>query len=77
MAHLLVKILFDEDGEPYENKHWHYVVNTGGSNNALCTGEVFGYGEGNAKVKTKIVQKGGITCEECIAFIKLLKEVKL
>ena len=77
MAHNLVKILRDDDGEKVDNPEWHYVATWGDSNRTLCTGEVFGYGEGNAEYKIKTVQRGGITCEFCLSIIKSLKKVKL
>jgi hypothetical protein len=73
----LVKFLTDEDGMTHPSKDWHYVHITGGSDSALCTGEVFGYGEGAATYRAKDVARGGITCPDCLAIIKKIKDIKL
>lgn len=73
----LVKLLTDDDGAKYPNKKWHYVVRWDGSSRTLCTGECFGIGEGRATFDTKDVEKGGITCEECMEIIKEMKAIKL
>lgn len=72
----LVKITHDEDGYEQVNPKWHIVNNMGDSPRALCTGEVFGLGEGSAQYKTKTAERG-ITCPECIVMIKFFKQVKL
>ena len=74
--HNLVKFITDEDGEPMPPL-WHYPVVSGGSNVGLCNGQVFGEGEGNAKFEVKTVQRGGITCPDCLYMIKAFKKVKL
>lgn len=76
MAHNLVKIITDEDGEPVKPL-WHFPLALDGSNRCICDGQVFGEGEGAATFKTKIVQRGGITCPACLDIIKSLKKVKL
>jgi hypothetical protein len=74
----LVTILTDEDGLPHEKAgKWHLVQNFGDSSRTVCSGEVFGYGEGSATYKTKVVKRGGITCENCLRIIKWHKSIKL
>jgi hypothetical protein len=76
MSHNLVKILTNEDGDQ-ELGYWHYPVSFDWSNRCLCSGQVFGEGEGSATFETKIVQRGGITCPKCLSIIKSFKKVKL
>jgi hypothetical protein len=73
----LVQIIRNEDGELIDFKEWHLVTFFGDSPRALCTGEVFGEGEGAAEYKTKEREKGGITCEKCKQIIKFIKDVRL
>lgn len=75
----LVKILTSDSGEPREkaNQVWHYVDVACAGNQTLCEGEYFGLGESGCKYKTKTVEKGGITCKECINKIKDYKAIKL
>jgi len=73
----LVKIITDEDGVFQENSKWCYVHEPDSAPRALCTGQCFGYGEGVAKYKTKLVKRGGITCEQCLKIIKNFKKIKL
>lgn len=77
MGHIVVKIILDDDGDKSISNKWHYVEVSGGSPNTLCTGEVFGYGEGQAVFITKEKEKGGITCENCLSIIKAHKAIKL
>lgn len=70
----VVKITRDEDGEKIDHPKWCWFYNTGGSDNTLCTGQVFGYGEGSAEYKMK---EGKITCPDCIAIIREIKAIKL
>lgn len=76
MAHNLVKLITDEDGEKM-HPVWHFPFNTGDGNRVLCSGQVFGEGEGLATFETKIVQRGGITCQQCLNIIKSFKKVRL
>jgi len=69
----VVKILFNEDGEKEFRPKWHYIMCID-AERTLCTGEVFGYGEGKAVYKTR---EGKVTCPDCIAIIKKIKLVKL
>lgn len=74
--HLLVKFITDDDGEPMAPL-WHFPMSIGDANRAICNGHVFGEGESRAKFKIKTVQRGGITCPECLAIIRSFKKVKL
>lgn len=76
MAHNLVKFNTDEDGEKMESL-WHYPIALDGSNRAICNGLVFGQGEGSSTYEIKTVQRGGITCPQCLAIIQAFKKVKL
>lgn len=73
----LVKITHDEDGEKVDNAKWCYAIYDGDAERALCSGQVFGEGEGEAKYKEKEVAKGGITCEDCRRIILEIKAIKL
>jgi hypothetical protein len=73
----LVKILFNDDGEKQFSPKWHLVAQFGDSPRTVCTGEVFGVGEGSAVYKDKVVEKGGITCPECKKIIWWFKSIKL
>jgi hypothetical protein len=76
MAHNLVKFITDDDGAPMEPL-WHFPMAIGDANRAICSGHVFGEGESEAKYQVKIVQRGGITCPECLSIIRSFKKVKL
>lgn len=75
----LVQIISDEDGEFVEpdDRVWCLSVVGGGGPMCLCSGLVFGYGEGSATYIEKTVKRGGVTCEVCISAIRELKAVKL
>lgn len=75
--HNLVKILTDDDGLKVDKPTWHLVINVNDTQQALCTGEVFGEGE-SARVtfKEKTTHKG-VPCEKCHAIIKWFKSIKL
>lgn len=70
----VVKITRDEDGVKRDSPKWCYVTDWSDSRRTLCSGEVFGYGEGSAEYQDK---EGYITCPECIARIKELQSIKL
>lgn len=76
MTNHLVKFYTNDDGD-LVNDDWHLISDTCTSPCKLCTGEVFGYGEGEATYITKTVERGGITCKQCLIDIKILKAVKL
>ncbi len=71
---MVVKILFNDDGDKEEQPKWHYIEMPDGAERTLCSGEVFGEGEGRAIYKKK---RGKITCPSCIQLIKKYKAVKL
>lgn len=76
----LVKILTDDSGieRRVELQYWHLVDPTNAIGDAtLCEGEFFGVGESGCDYQTKQVQRGGITCPECLSKIKTIKAVKL
>ena len=72
----LVKIIKDEDGLLVEFPKWHIINPYGDAHRVLCSGEVFGEGEGRAIYKTKKAERG-ITCSDCINFLKYFKKCKL
>ena len=73
----LVKILFNDDGDKQDSPKWHLVQSHGDSPRTVCSGEVFGAGEGSAVFEEKISNKGGITCQYCLSIIKWYKAIKL
>ena len=71
----VVKMITDDDGEPYGSSKWHYVATWGDTPRTLCEGHVFGgLGESQAEFQTR---NGRVTCEKCISIIKEIKAVKL
>lgn len=77
MSNHLVKIIVNEDGDKQDDPKWHLVHNFGDSCRTVCSGEVFGEGEGSAVYKEKFNEKGGVTCSSCLEIIKWYKSVKL
>lgn len=74
----LVKIIRDDDGVLIDNPVWHLVDPANNLGNAtLCTGEFFGYGESSVEFELKMVDHGGIECENCLKKIFIYKSVKL
>ena len=74
--HTVVKITRDENGED-PDRGWCLVSNSGGSAVAFCTGEAYGFGEGDAEGDVKTLKRGGITCPDCLEEIKIIKSVRL
>lgn len=72
MSHV-VKIK-EIDGEKTNDNSWHYIHDVGGADGLLCTGQVFRFGDIDAKYDEK---DGKITCQECIGIIKKFKSIKL
>jgi hypothetical protein len=72
----LVKLITDEDGEACEPV-WHVADEMGGAPAILCTGQVYGYGEGNAVTVAKQTKRGGITCAHCMNTVKAIKDIRL
>ena len=66
---LTVKIT-EIDGKKTLDRKWHYLFYVGGADTAFCTGQVFRYGDIDAKYEEK---DGKVTCEKCIKLIKLIK----
>jgi len=77
MGHTLVKILTDDDGMKIKKPVWHLSMHMGGGEQAMCTGEYYGFGESAVTYDTKGKEKGGITCPECLTIIKIIKNIKL
>jgi hypothetical protein len=75
----LVKVIANDDGDeiPVEDQVWHVSSYGGGSPRVICTGEVFGIGEGSLVYQEKEVKRGGITCERCLDIVKGIKSIKL
>ncbi len=73
----VVKFLVNDIGEKEDNPTWHLVQPFGDAPRTVCTGEVFGAGEGSAIYETKNIKEGKITCPQCLAIIKWYKSIKL
>ena len=73
----IVKIITSDSGEKYKKPKWHLIEVIAGGNATFCGGEFFGYGESGCEYKTKVTERGGITCEECLEKIRRIKAVKL
>lgn len=57
---------------------WHLVSFGGDSDpSILCSGFVFGAGVSGMKFKLKEVNRGGITCAECLKIVKKYKSIRL
>ncbi len=74
--HQLVKIIVNEDGINEDDPQWHLAHDFGEGPRALCTGEVFGEGEGPAVFQTKTV-RAGIPCPRCKEMVRWFKAIKL
>lgn len=72
----IVKLLCNDNEEPYENPKWCYAIMLDGSFRTLCSGEVYNGGEGRAVGKVKVVNKQKITCKICKEIIDTIKRVK-
>lgn len=75
--HTVVKIITRDDGEKVDNQVWCLSHVIAGGNATFCTGEYYGFGESSCEFKEKEVQKAGITCNDCLAKIKIIKSIKL
>lgn len=80
MSHKIVKITVDDDGVkiPAKEQVWHFVTSSCAEDQALCTGEYLSWG-GTTELECVIkeVERGGITCPDCLSLIKRFKEIKL
>ena len=74
MAHTLVKITVDDNGEKQDTPVWHLLETDGGGHHALCTGEFVGTGESACVYKTREVQRG-IPCQGCREIIERHKSI--
>jgi len=77
MAHSIVKILSGDDLEERENPVSCLVIERCGDKSTFCHGEYFGYGASACKFEFKTVEKGGITCPDCLKRIKAIKDIDL
>jgi hypothetical protein len=77
MAHRVVKILSGDDYEKRENPVWCLIVKSNGDSATFCDTEFFGYGASACRFETKEVEKGGITCPNCLEKIKLIQSINL
>jgi len=75
--HELVKLLTDDDREVYHNPQWHIIDDFGSDPATLCTGEYFGEGQSECTYELKVVKRGGVTCQACLAKAKWLKSFRL
>lgn len=74
----LVKVLTNDDGDAQEDNGWCLVDPCNSQGPArLCTQEFFGLGESNCAFKTRSVNKGGVTCPECLQILRTYKAVRL
>ena len=79
MAHEVVKITVSDDGDHVASSDqvWCLVVTACGDAATFCTGEFFGSHQGGAEAESKTVQRGGITCPDCLEKIAMIKAIKL
>jgi hypothetical protein len=79
MAHDVVNLKTRNDGYSIKkaDQVWCLVVTACGDAATFCTGEFFGSHQGGADGDTKTVQRGGITCPDCLEKIKMIKAVML
>ena len=77
MAHRVVKLLVGDDYEPKEKPKWCLVIDSCGDKATLCTREYFGYGASRCEYEIKEVEKGGVTCPDCLKIIKSMKSIDL
>lgn len=77
MTNTLIKISIDDDGEVTGNEDWCLFYNSRQGSMALCTMEYVGIGESICVYETKEVSRGGITCPDCLDYIKDIKAIKL
>ena len=76
MPNHLIKLIIDQDGEE-RDPVWH--LSGGIHGEILCTGEYVSTEEsdGDPVYEIKTVQRGGITCQNCMNAIMEMKNVKL
>jgi len=78
MAHDVIKIRFTPDGEKIERPKWCLVHQLCGDAAALCSGF---FAESSASgfedAERKKVEKGGITCPDCLEIIRNIKAIRL
>lgn len=73
-----MKIIRFNDGQLSDDSRWHLVDPTDiFTGTTICKGDVLGDAESRIEIKSKMVKRGGITCEECIKKIKTYKSIAL
>ena len=79
MAHTVTKITARDDGYQVEKSDqvWCLVITSCGDAATLCTNEYIGSAQGSAEFVCKDVQRGGITCPDCLEKIAIIKAIKL
>lgn len=79
MSHEIVKFLINDDGDdiPLEDQVWYYSHLSVNANMAFCTGEFYGYGDSSVQYVEQTVESGGITCQQCLAKIRMIQSIKL
>lgn len=74
----------DPDNSPHydfqpDSKHdvaWHLLAHGSDDVRLLCSYLAIG-AAGDIEVIGKTTERGGITCKECLSFVKAMKKVKL
>lgn len=76
MGHTLVKITSPDSfaDDSIIDGYWHLLSATYGDDQMFCSGCFLVDGMG---YQEKIVERGGITCPDCLRLIKVYKDVKL
>ena len=77
MSHTIIKITINHDGEEVESPKWCLSVNAAGEDATFCTGEYFGNHDSDCTTTVKHVERGGITCPDCLQKIKAIKAIRL
>lgn len=72
----LYKITLTEDLEVVDCPKWCVLAFGQDTNRVLCTGDALDGGS-SFQYETKVVKKGGITCEDCLLALKHYKAIKL
>ncbi len=76
-THEVIKIYVHDDREKVKYPKWHLIQDWGDTPRILCDGSVFLMGDGDVKYDIKEVERGGITCPECLSILKHFKDIRL
>jgi len=72
----LIKLTKTDDGDVcIEDQFWHLLTASGDTVRTACGYAIDGCSDNDGPRKN--IQRGGITCDQCIATIKEYKEVRL